>query len=275
MDVISNIKKRTSWRTYTKDKLDRHLIEKIENSLVGSQIGPLENQVIVYFFKKAITEKQKLGTYGMVKNAQYFLGGEIIPEKGAFLDFGYILEKAVIYLTDLGLGSCWLGGTFKRSNFMEAVNVDEKKIMPAVISLGYPKSKKSIRDRLISFNAGSSKRKPWKKLFFDENVATPLRKNKAGQYEEVLEMVRQAPSASNLQPWRIIKKKNHFHLFLKRKKLYEKIIKSVDLQMIDMGIAMYHFEASARQIGLSGEWVKAPLKIDENWEYIISWSATQ
>lgn len=274
MDVISNIKKRSSWRTYTKDKLDNQIIEKIENNLVGSQTGPLKKKVIVYFFKKAITEKQKLGTYGMVKNAQYFLGGEIILEKEAFLDFGYILEKAVLYLTDLGLGTCWLGGTFKRSNFMEAVNVDEKKIMPTVISLGYPKSKKSIRDRLISFNAGSSKRKPWEKLFFAENSATPMRSSESGKYEQVLEMVRLAPSASNLQPWRIIKKKNYFHLFLKRKKLYEKIIKSVDLQMIDMGIAMYHFEASARQLDLSGEWVKAPAKIDENWEYIFSWEAS-
>lgn len=35
----------------------------------------------------------------------------------------------------------------------------------------------------------------------------PLEKEEAGNYEAALEMVRIAPSASNKQPWRILKKR--------------------------------------------------------------------
>ena len=272
MDVLSNIKKRKSWRTYKKEPLSDEIIHKIKQDLVKIHIGPLKNQVHVYFFSKETTEDQKLGTYGMIKNAHYFLGGEIIPEKEAFLDFGYVLEKAVLCLTDLDLGTCWLGGTFKRSKFMDAADIDENKIMPAVIATGYPKSKKSLWDKLVSLNAGSQKRKPWKELFFDENL-NPLDKDALGDYGDLLEMVRIAPSASNLQPWRIIKHNDRYHFYLKRKKLYQKIIKNVDLQMIDMGIAKYHFAGSASQLGLGGDWQIEESEIDKNWEYVISWIA--
>lgn len=273
MDIIKNIKNRKSWRTYKTERLDSELIDKIKAELTGNIEGPLGNPVHVYFFERETTEKEKLGTYGMIKNAKYFIGGEIKPKKEAFLDFGFILEKAVLKLTDMGLGTCWLGGTFTKSNFMEAAEVDDNKIMPAVIATGLPKSKRALRDKLISFNAGSQKRKSRDKLFFNKNSETALNSKEAGAYSEVLEMVRLAPSASNLQPWRIIKDEQDFHFFLKRKILYKRILKNVDLQMIDMGIAMYHFSAAANQLNLSGEWHLDEYRINEDWEYVISWKS--
>lgn len=271
MNTIENIKKRKSWRTYKKESLSEDIIQKIEENIVKIHNGPFGNSIKVYFFKKDKVEDAKLGTYGMIKNAQYFLGGKTEPEKEAFLDYGYIFERIVLFLTELDLGTCWLGGTFSRSNFRDSVDIDDSKIMPAVIATGYPQSKRSLRDKLISFNAGSHKRKAWDKLFFHKNSDNKLEKSELGKYSQILEMIRIAPSASNLQPWRIIKDENKFHFFLKRKALYNKIIRNVDLQMIDMGIAMYHFEATATQLNLQGKWEKIEHQADKDWEYIISW----
>jgi hypothetical protein len=52
------------------------------------------------------------------------------------------------------------------------------------------------------------------------------------------------------------------------------IFKLADLQRVDMGIAMCHFELTAREAGLSGEWLRAEPDIekpDSLTEYVVTW----
>jgi hypothetical protein len=83
------------------------------------------------------------------------------------------------------------------------------------------------------------------------------------------------PSASNKQPWRIFRdrEKNRFHVFLQRTPGYVGNFGDISLQNVDMGIAMCHFELSARELGLEGHWqvVEVPIKIG-NMSYIASWT---
>ncbi|MDZ7838930.1 MAG: hypothetical protein U5N58_13880 [Actinomycetota bacterium] len=67
-------------------------------------------------------------------------------------------------------------------------------------------------------------RKPWDRLFFDGNYLNQLKAADSGVYEDPLEMVRIAPSASNLQPWRVIKEKEKevFRFFIKKSKFYQR-----------------------------------------------------
>jgi len=90
-------------------------------------------------------------------------------------------------------------------------------------------------------------------------------------------MVRLAPSATNFQPWRIIKasEPDMFHFYLRRapglKQLFS--MKS-DLQRIDIGIAMCHFELAADEEGLRGKWtVNNPLLrgMADKLEYMATW----
>lgn len=122
--------------------------------------------------------------------------------------------------------------------------------------------------------AGSKKRKPWNKLFFNKSLDHPITEEEAGSYAAPLEMVRLAPSASNKQPWRIVKNDNYWHFFLDYSKLINKAI-GYDIQRIDIGIAMCHFELTALQEGLSGKWTidksRPEIKGTENLHYITSW----
>ena len=83
--------------------------------------------------------------------------------------------------------------------------------------------------------------------------------------------VRLGPSASNKQPWRIIKDENVYHFFLCRTKGYG--VSSYDMQKNDIGIAKCHFELSANELGLKGSWVEIKdISTQNDWEYCCSWS---
>jgi len=113
---------------------------------------------------------------------------------------------------------------------------------------------------------------PWEQLFFEADCKTPLRRQDVGKLTHVFEMVRLSPSASNKQPWRLVLDGNSVHFFLKRSKGYRKSMFS-DLQRIDMGIAMCHFEAACKELNISATWkIQNPLDDTcEHWEYLSTW----
>jgi len=219
-------------------------------------------------------EVKELGTYGVIKNAKIYIVGAVENGPGAMEDFGYCMEKNILYATKMGMGTCWLGGTFNRSRFARKIGVKGNEVVPAITPIGYPSEKRSFRDSLIRFSARSKKRKKWQALFFHNDMKTPLLRDEAGEYAPALESVRLGPSASNRQPWRIAREdgKTRFHFFCSRTKGYGKLLKGISLQSIDMGIAMCHFELSIDELGLSGKWVEKDPTFDfRGKEYIVSW----
>jgi nitroreductase len=178
--------------------------------------------------------------------------------------------------TDLGLGTCWIGGIFNRSRFSDQAGVRTDEVLPAISPLGYPTPRRSVTDSIIRWSAGSRNRRPWRELFFDGRFEQTLAEDAAGRYRLPLEMLRLSPSASNRQPWRVVKQpgKNIFHLYLRRSRGYDRLIKAVDLQRLDLGIAMCHFELTARELGLGGRWeglTPSLPPLPDRTEYVRSW----
>jgi hypothetical protein len=135
----------------------------------------------------------------------------------------------------------------------------------------------------MRLGVSADRRLPWKRLFFDGGFGRPLTREIAGAYAVPLEMVRLGPSASNRQPWRIVRDvdggRSDWHFCLQRSRWYGGgaiggLLGSADLPRIDMGIAMCHFDLAAGELGLKGAWkVKEPQieKPDATIEYIASW----
>ncbi len=275
--VIDLIKARTSWRKYSDQEIPKPIKQDILAQIAADQHGPFGNQARLQWLEKDIYEKAervKLGTYGFIAGARNFIVGAVkVDQDKNFEDYGYLLEKLILYLTDLGLGTCWVGGTFKRSEFAKTIALQDDEIIPAITPIGYPSAKRGFKDRLIRGIAGSKNRKPWSELFFLENFSFPLSPGLPGPYTSPLEMLRLAPSASNLQPWRILQYGKQFHFLLKRTPNYGKKLKSADLQRIDMGIAMCHFELTARELNLDGRWqvLKNSIHLPGAVEYVVSW----
>jgi nitroreductase len=85
--------------------------------------------------------------------------------------------------------------------------------------------------------------------------------------------VRLAPSASNKQPWRLLRRGDTFHFFLCRDKAYGALMPFADLQRIDLGIAICHFQLAAAELGLQGVWSVLEPHVPhtpKNYEYIVS-----
>ena len=148
--------------------------------------------------------------------------------------------------------------------------------IPVISPVGWSAQKQTLRSRALKSIAGSKKRKPWNQLFFETDLDNPLSIDTTKDFSTPLEMVRLAPSASNFQPWRIVKEpsENNFHFFIYRKSpRSHNIVGWPDFSRIDLGIAVSHFDLTVNQLNLKGEWKfsvpEYPWK--ENLDYLISW----
>lgn len=252
--IFEIIKTRKSVRSYLDQEIGQDELDKIMRDLNKLQ-GPFRDEVRFELIKddKLSIDNKKLGTYGIIQGAKYYLAVIATRDEESLYELGYATERAILYLTDKNLGTCWMGGTFDRGNFAEKVQIKEGEYLPVVVPFGYIKDKQSIKDKMIRMSAGSDKRTDWGGVFFNEELEEPLHPNDAGPYKSALEAVRVAPSASNKQPWRIIKKGEDYEFYLKPTPGYGDKL-GFNIQEVDIGIAMCHFEMVAIEDDLQGQW---------------------
>jgi hypothetical protein len=280
--ITEVIQQRFSCRTYLDRPIEKQKRQQLRQFASSAQMGPFGTHA--RFDLVAATDDDRkalreLGTYGFIRGATGFLIGATKNDEKDLEDFGYLMERIVLYATDLGLGTCWLGGTFTKSSFARQVRATDAESVPAVASVGYIAEKPLKVDSLIRKRAGSEGRLPWGQIFFDTEFLQPLSPEAAGAFATPLEMVRLGPSASNKQPWRIVKEGSAWHFYLQRTRGYRdsrvmKLMKVADMQRIDMGIAMSHFELAAKELNFEGIWaIREPniTKPDELTEYLVSW----
>ncbi len=186
----------------------------------------------------------KLGKVGSVSGATMFVGATVPNVPYALEAIGYELEKLVLFLTSLGLGTCWVA-SFDRKAFKQAMGASDSDLLPVVLAFG-------SAGKSLFGGGGSRKREAWIKLFFDKEFIRALDEVDAGAYQLPLEMVRLAPSAKNKQPWRVVKTGGQYHFFDYTLPPHAYPY-DFDVHAIDMGIAACHFHLTALDKGLKGE----------------------
>jgi hypothetical protein len=202
------------------------------------------------------------------------MAGTVEPGNNAMEDFGYCMEKNILKATTMGLGTCWLGITFNRTDFIHQMKLHKNTLLPAVSPVGYAKMRRSFVDGVFRFVAGSQYRKPWEKLFYNGDLSKPLNRADARPYELPLECVRIGPSARNRQPWAVImdKEKACFHFYMEKSMVSEPWYPGISMSRIDMGIALCHFELSTQEVGMDGIWVaEEPALNAPHHQYIATW----
>ena len=174
-----------------------------------------------------------------------------------------------MYAASLGLGTCWLGGTFNKSAFAGAMEIKEEELFPILSPIGFPAERKSLTERLMRLGVKADSRLLWQELFFADSFDTSLDETYTGPYRFALEMLRLAPSAVNKQPWRVLVCADAVHFY--RKGNYPSL-GGIDMQRIDMGIAMCHFDLAVQDCGLPGHFeIKDPTIQTPGLQYIASW----
>ncbi|MDP3441296.1 MAG: nitroreductase family protein [Ignavibacteria bacterium] len=268
---IESIKQRISVRTYEEREIEKDDLDKL-NRFIDEVNKGMNTKVKFSIIQNdsSSDQSQKLGTYGIIKGTNTFITAIIQNDEKDVVEIGYFLEKIILYATGLGLGTCWLGGTFNRKDFENYIALGQDESLALLIALGYRKDKQSMIETAMRFMAKSDQRKPASELFFEKDSEHSLDLNQLGDYAKVLELVRIAPSASNKQPWRIVRNNNNYEFYCCRTPSYG--IMNYDLQMNDIGIAKCHFELSALELGLKGRWVKQDnMTSISNFEYVVSW----
>ena len=244
-NVIEVINQRRSVRSFDGRELDEALRDNLLQ-YANSIVNPFGLSVT---FKFLDAGRDGLSC-PVISGTDLYIGAKIKNAPNAFLAFGYAFEMLVLYAESMGLGTVWIGGTMNRSAFERAMELETDEIMPCVTPIGYKAGKMSVRETLMRKAVKADERMAFEHLFFEGDFSMPLKRERAGKLGEVLEAVRLAPSAVNRQPWRIIITKNAAHFYLKRSKGMAHGDK-LDMQMIDMGIALWHFVLAAGECGLN------------------------
>ena len=243
--ILEVIKSRHSVRTYNNDPIDESILEKIQ-TYIDEVTNPFNKNIQIKLLKPDGYHKEKLGTYGVIKNPSYFLTACCEDKPFALEALGYTFEKVILYCTSLGLSTVWIGGTFNKGKFAKAVELKDGYILPVVSPVGYEGDRRSP----IGF------------LFHKDDFYTPLTKKDAGIYSDALEAVRLAPSSLNCQPWRVVLNDEGLHFYKTKNK---------DINKVDMGIALCHLDMVLDEQMVKGRFKILNPNIKTDYEYVISW----
>ena len=266
---FDDIKSRRSVRTFDGKGLSAEIIEDLEN-YSKTTTNPY-NIPIIYTFLDA---KEHGLSSPVLSGEKCYVTAKVNNVQNADVAYGYSFENFMMYAVSKGIGTVWIGGTMPRDKFEKASNLEENEIMPCISPLGFPADKMGVKEVLMRKGVKADSRFDFAELFFKDDFNTPLGEDEAkkiGIYS-ALEAVRLAPSTVNKQPWRAVVTESAIHFFEKKDRGYDNGV--YDLQKVDVGIALYHFERECRENGLNVKFVidNPNIKMSENTEYIASYT---
>lgn len=263
------IKKRTSIRSY-----DRRPLTEADRSNLEEYVHALENPFGVdVAFRLLDATEHKLSSPVIIGESTY-LAAKVKKVSHFEIAYGYSFEKACLYALSLGIGTVMLAASLSRNTFETAMDLQDGEIMPLASPVGYPAKKRSLRENLMRKGLKADERIAFEKLFFDGSFEKGLARDGAGAFADALAMVRLAPSAANKQPWRAVVDGNQVH-FYEYKTMKDSPLG--DVQKVDVGIALAHFDMAMEEAGASGQFLfeDPEIKSPENVDYIVTYSLTE
>ena len=191
-------------------------------------------------------------------------------------NIGFAMEKVVLQLTTLGLGTSWMNCNIKKEDIIDVERVDKyemdygswiDKIKEdestdeikeedyeepcAIIAFGYAEK----QEHLFKSMESKQDRKPLKKIS----------KKMDRKWIKVLNAVRISPSIKNIQPWMFYNTKTGISLYEeKQKRAIE------DMSKISIGIALRHFDMACQKYNIEVEYKKIQSRKKIGKEYYIS-----
>lgn len=263
-NYIDLIKERRSVRTFDPRRISEEDINKIKE-FVRSADNPYGLEFEWSFLDAS---KDDLNV-PVIVNCDVYLTGKARKAEHLEEAFGYSFEKIVLFAQSLGVGTTWIAGTMDRKAFERAVDLKDDEVMPCISPLGYPAAKMAFREVMMRKGIKADTRKNNKELFFDEGYNKPLVIDE--DMKDVFEAIRLAPSAVNKQPWRIIRKDNSYHFYLKRELKGEG---ALDIQKIDIGIALCHFDLMLKEKGIAAQFAlqDPEIVVPQSVEYIATYT---
>lgn len=260
MDIIQAMKERRSVRSFNGEPLGSDMVAEL-NKAIEESYTLFGGSVTIRLKSFDLKGEFKPSTYGVIKGATEFFLMAIGEGEEPDLTAGFRFEQVVLKAWQLGLGTCWIAGTYKGSQFDTRETWPDGESLKIICPVGYA-VKPRLMEKMMRLTVGSNNRKPYDSLFFDNEFNNPL--NRDSKFGEALEMMRLAPSSTNSQPWRALVKEDRVLFYYKPK---------YPITVIDMGIGICHFYQTEKFNGFNGTFEKeteAPVA-PEDWKYLITY----
>ena len=151
----------------------------------------------------------------------------------AQMDAAFLGINAVMRLTQHGIGTVWVAGTYNEG-LAESTNKGWK--VPGVIAFGVSnEGTKRMMERIMSWFGPAKGRNPFNTFFYDKSKGKMIEEGEAGKYLDLLMSIRQCPSSLNGQTIRVtIDGDNKFTLF-------NSSYKSYTVQDSGIGLGLVYF----------------------------------
>lgn len=180
MKFSALIRKRQSVRKYTKEKVDRKLIEEcIEAARLAPSACNSQPWTFVVVDDPGLKEKVARETMGIgrafnkfvpqspvivaivLERAKWYseIGGKIKDKEYTLMDIGIAAEHFCLQAEELGIGTCMLGW-FNEAEVAQLIGLPENKRIPLLITMGFApenyKLRKKIRkplEKILKYNS--------------------------------------------------------------------------------------------------------------------------
>lgn len=239
IDIIEAIDRRISCRAFTPEMLPDDVFASIkseidaineESGLHFQLYGPREDGTALDMSKNMFASNPPCYA------ALVALDDEISKEK-----LGYYGERLVLYITQLGLDTCWVASTYDHDTVR--VDLADGEVLHDVVPIGFAPEKMPLKQRTIRKGIRARSKKA------SDMWSSPTPLEQAPEWVQAcIESVCKAPSAINEQPVVFVQEApdSPIHTSLIREKTRQ--------EHTDLGIAKYHFEVVAAECGVRGTW---------------------
>jgi nitroreductase len=235
MTLLEAINQRRSRRKYLSVPLDAIVAERLQGLIGEYNKTDGVDMRLVLNNGTAFAGLRK--SYGMLAGVQNYIGlidrvadpenpskyrASVNTEK-----MGYYGELVVLHAATLGLGTCWVGGSFDRR--LTPFELADGEMVACTITLGLVPEVMSLREKVIR-GATHRKTKTVEEMY-DADTPVP------DWFLSGMQAVQKAPSAVNRQP---------VHFYYRRGEVAAAVPNPADIgSAFDLGIAKLHFEIGA------------------------------
>jgi len=190
MTILEAIDVRRSRRKYIPEPLDAEKAKQLQAlAQEYSRAGDVRIELVLGD-GTAFNGLRK--SYGMFAGVQNYAG--LIAKKDdakAIERLGYYGELLMLHAVAMGLGTCWVGGSFDRKDC--PFKISENEMVVCTITIGRTEEQNSRRERLI-YGVTHRKIKPVEKMFCAADADVPA------WFMAGMQAVQKAPSAVNKKP---------------------------------------------------------------------------
>jgi len=230
MTLEQAIDARRSRRKYLGTPLDQTVVSKLQELIETYNKPGSFRMVLVTGDGKGFNGFTK--SYGMLSGVNDYIG--LVADKRdetAVEQLGYYGELIMLHAVALGLGTCWVGGSFRRSDMPFVLTETEQ--LACTITIGNVDEADSARERLIQ----KITHRKTKQLADMYTTDVPI----PDWFLRGMQAVQKAPSAMHKQPVLFTYQDNVVRASIEKPRdgLYGAMIP------LDLGIAKLHFELGA------------------------------